>query len=218
MNEVWQFIKDLVNPESIAHLGLPFLLFIIFAETGLFFGFFLPGDNLVLISGFICATMPEVLGVNIFVLILLMSLAAIAGNIAGYYFGKRVGDTLYKRPDSLFFKRRHIKATQRFYKKYGGIALFFGRFWPVIRTFAPILAGVIKIDLRKFMLYNIAGAFSWISLFCGIGYFLGVKFPGIRGQMGYIFAALIILTAIPVVITYWKGRRTNSRASDDGIK
>src|ERR1700741_3550561 len=103
MSETWQFLKDLTNPESIVKLGLPLLLFVIFAETGLFFGFFLPGDSLVFISGLLCATNPELIGVNIFLLMILMSVAAILGNIIGYYFGKRVGEALYKRPDSFFF-------------------------------------------------------------------------------------------------------------------
>ncbi len=204
MEEAWQFLKDLTNPESIVKLGLPLLLFVIFAETGLFFGFFLPGDSLVFISGLLCATNPDLMGVNIFVLILLMSVAAILGNLTGYYFGKKVGAALYKRPDSFFFKRRHVDATQRFYEKHGGKTLFLGRFLPIIRTFAPILAGVIKIDSKKFMLYNIAGAFCWIGSIGSIGFFLGTKYPGIKEYLGYIVIGLIIVTAIPVVLTYVK--------------
>ena len=209
MQETWQFIKDLFNPESIAALGLPFLLFIIFAETGLFFGFFLPGDSLVFISGLLCATNPALLGVNIYVLILLMSLAAILGNVVGYYFGWRVGAALYKRPDSFFFKKRHVDATQRFYEKYGGITLFMGRFLPIIRTFAPILAGVIRVDFARFMLFNVAGAFSWMIAFCSVGYFLGTTYPGVKDYLGYIVIGLIVITAIPVFITYFKERKRN---------
>lgn len=208
MEETWQFFKDLTNPESIIKLGLPLLLFVIFAETGLFFGFFLPGDSLVFISGMLCATNPELLGVNIFVLIMLMSLSAIIGNMAGYYFGKRVGARLYSRPDSFFFKRRHVNATQAFYERHGGKTLFLGRFLPVIRTFAPILAGVIKIDLKKFILYNITGAFCWIASFCGIGFFLGSRYPGVKDYLGYIVIGLIVITAVPVALTYFREKRS----------
>lgn len=207
MHEAWQFLKDLTNPESIVKLGLPLLLFVIFAETGLFVGFFLPGDSLVFISGLLCATNKDLLQVNIFTLIFLMSLAAIIGNVVGYLFGRKVGDSLYNRKDSFLFKRRHVDATRSFYEKHGGKTLFLGRFLPIIRTFAPILAGVIKIDFRKFMLYNIAGAFCWIGSIASVGYFLGSKFPKTKDYLGYIVIGLIIITTIPVFLTYLKERR-----------
>lgn len=207
MEEAWQFFKDLTNPESIVKLGLPLLLFVIFAETGLFFGFFLPGDSLVFISGLLCATNPDLLAVSLPVLILLMSGAAILGNMTGYYFGKRVGEALYKRPDSFFFKRRHVETTNAFYQKHGGKTLFLGRFLPIIRTFAPILAGVIKIDFGRFMLYNVSGALCWIASLCSVGFFLGTKYPGIKDFLGYIVIALIVITTIPVVLTYFNERR-----------
>ena len=207
MQEAWQFLKDLTNPESIVNLGLPLLLFVIFAETGLFFGFFLPGDSLVFISGLLCASTPEVLGVDIITLILLMSVAAILGNVVGYYFGRRVGTKLYNRKDSFFFKRRHVDATKAFYERHGGKTLFLGRFLPVIRTFAPILAGVIHIDMKKFMMYNITGALAWIGSFCSIGYFLGTRYPGVKEYLGYIVIGLIILTGIPVLLTYVRERK-----------
>jgi membrane-associated protein len=207
VEETWQFLKDLTNPESIVKLGLPLLLFVIFAETGLFFGFFLPGDSLVFISGLLCATNKDLVGVNIFVLIVFMSLAAIAGNMVGYWFGKRVGAALYNRPDSFFFKRRHVDATRGFYEKHGGKTLFLGRFLPIIRTFAPILAGVIKVDTTKFFLYNVSGAVCWIGSIASIGYFLGNQYPGIKNYLGYIVIGLIIITTIPVALTYLRERK-----------
>ena len=207
METVWQFFKDLTNPESIVKLGLPLLLFVIFAETGLFVGFFLPGDSLVFISGLLCATNQDLLHVGIFELILYMSLAAIIGNLTGYLFGRKVGDSLYKRKDSFLFKRRHVDATRSFYEKHGGKTLFLGRFLPIIRTFAPILAGVIKIDFKKFMLYNIAGAVCWIGSIASIGFFLGNKFPKTKDYLGYIVIGLIIITTIPVFLTYMKERK-----------
>jgi membrane-associated protein len=207
LEEIWQLLKDLSNPESIVKLGLPLLLFVIFAETGLFFGFFLPGDSLVFISGLLCATNNELIGVHILVLILLMSLSAIGGNMVGYWFGKKVGAGLYARPDSFFFKRRHVDATRAFYEKHGGKTLFLGRFLPIIRTFAPILAGVIRVESGKFLLYNISGAICWIGSIASIGYFLGSRYPGVKDYLGYIVVVLIIITTIPVVLTYLRERK-----------
>lgn len=211
MAEIWNFLKELVNPESIVQLGLPLLLFVIFAETGLFFGFFLPGDSLVFISGLICATNNDYLKVSIFVLIILMITSAVLGNLVGYWFGKKVGANLFKKKDSLLFKQRHLTATQSFYNKHGGKTLILGRFLPIVRTFAPILAGVIKIDFKKFMLYNIIGASAWITSICSIGYFLGSKYPKTKDYLGYIVIGLIVITTIPVVITYIKERKNNPR-------
>ena len=208
MNEVLEFLKNLTNPESIVKLGLPLLLFVIFAETGLLIGFFLPGDSLVFISGLLCATNPNLLNVNITELILLMSLAAIVGNTFGYYFGKKVGEGLYNRKDSLLFKKKHLETTRSFYEKHGGKTLFLGRFLPIIRTFAPILAGIIKINWKKFMLYNIAGAICWIGSVAGVGYFLGARFPATKDYLGYIVIGLIVITSIPVLVTYFKERKS----------
>lgn len=210
MAEVWEFLKELVDPKSIVQLGLPLLLFVIFAETGLFFGFFLPGDSLVFISGLFCATKKELIGVNILVLILLMIAAAVLGNIVGYLFGKRFGKNLFKKEDSFFFKKRHLIATQNFYDKHGRKTLIMGRFLPYVRTFAPILAGIISLDFRKFMVYNITGAFAWIGSIASIGYFLGSKFPETENYLGYIVIGLIVITTLPVAITYLKNRKQKS--------
>lgn len=207
MSEVWEFLKELVDPKSIIQLGLPLLLFVIFAETGLFFGFFLPGDSLVFISGVFCATKKHLIGVNIVALILLMIAAAVLGNIVGYLFGKYFGKNLFKKEDSFFFKKRHLITTQNFYDKHGKKTLIMGRFLPYVRTFAPILAGIIQLDFRKFMLYNIAGAFAWIGSIASIGYFLGSRFPEIENYLGYIIIALIVITTLPVLITYIKNRK-----------
>ena len=207
MQEAWEFLKTLTNPESIVKLGLPLLLFVIFAETGLLIGFFLPGDSLVFISGLLCATNKDLLHINIAELILLMSLAAIIGNTAGYYFGKRVGVGLYNREDSLLFKKKHLETTRTFYEKHGGKTLVLGRFLPIIRTFAPILAGVINIDKKRFMLYNVVGAVCWIGSVAGIGYFLGNEFPQTKAYLSYIVIGLIIITSIPILVTYRKERK-----------
>ncbi len=202
---MWDFLKQLTDPQSILHYGgLWLLLFVVFAETGLLIGFFLPGDSLIFISGLLCATKPDLLDVSLPVLLILLTLSAVVGNIVGYWFGKKAGESLYTKKDSFFFRKSHLTATKTFYDKHGGKTLILGRFLPVIRTFAPVLAGVIKVDFKKFMCYNVIGALSWIGSICTIGYFLGINFPWIENYLGYIIITLIIITSIPVVMTYIK--------------
>lgn len=202
------FLKQLTDPQSIIHFGgLWLLLFVVFAETGLLVGFFLPGDSLIFISGLVCATKPQLLNTSFPVLLVLLILAAIVGNVFGYWFGYKAGEKLYAKQDSLLFKKKHLITTKEFYEKHGGKTLVLGRFLPIIRTFAPILAGVIKIDFKTFMLYNIAGAVAWIGSIASIAYFLGIKFPWIENYIGYIVIGLIVITAIPVLTTYLKSRK-----------
>jgi membrane-associated protein len=213
---MWDFIKQLTNPESIIHYGgLWLLLFVIFAETGLLIGFFLPGDNLILLAGIICKAKPGLLKVDFFVLAGMMILAAVIGNMAGYWVGRTAGEKLYSRKDGIIFKKRHIEVTKKYYNKYGGnLTLVIARFLPVVRTFAPVIAGVISIDFKKFMLFNIIGAVLWILSLSGIGYFLVQVFPQITDHMGYIFISLIILTAIPILrLMLKKGENSSSSAS-----
>jgi len=204
------FLKQLTDPESIiSYGGLALLLFVVFAETGLLIGFFLPGDSLIFISGMICVSKPHLLGVNLISLILLLCVAAIVGNIVGYWFGYKVGAPLFKREDSLIFKKKYLELTNDFYKKHGGKALIMGRFLPIIRTFAPILAGVIKIDFKKFMIYNIVGALLWIGSLCFIGYYLGT-YEWVQKNIGYIVIGLIVITTIPLFIGYYKNRKSKT--------
>jgi membrane-associated protein len=140
-----------------------------------------------------------------------MITAAVLGNIVGYWFGRKVGSTLFRKEDNLFFKKRHLLATQSFYEKHGGKTLILGRFLPIVRTFAPILAGIISINFRKFMMYNIIGATAWIGSISSIGYFLGSKFPKTKDYLGYIVIGLIIITTIPVFITYLKEKKKGNQ-------
>lgn len=205
---MFDFLKQLTDPESIIKYGgFGFLLFIIFAETGLLIGFFLPGDNLIFIAGLLCATKPELMNVSFPVALIGMITAAVIGNMFGFWFGKKAGRRLYNRKDSFLFKKKHLEVTEIFYLKHGGKTLILGRFLPIIRTFAPILAGVIKIDFKKFMLYNVIGAVLWIGGIAGIAYYLGVKFPEVENYLGYIFITLIVLTALPIIFTAVKNRK-----------
>ena len=202
------FLKQLTDPQSIIHYGgLWLLLFVVFAETGLFVGFFLPGDSLIFISGLLYATKPQLLDTPFLVLLPLLMLAAIIGNVFGYWFGKKTGEKLYTREDSFLFRKKHLIATKDFYDTHGGKTLILGRFLPIIRTFAPILAGVIKVDFKIFMMYNVIGAVAWIGSIASIAYFLGKQFPAIENYIGYIVIGLIVITTIPVLMTYLKSRK-----------
>jgi membrane-associated protein len=208
LSSIWEFLKELTNPESIIHYGgLALLLFIVFAETGLLIGFFLPGDSLLFIAGLLCATDPELMNVDIQTLITELILSAIIGNIIGYLFGKKVGERLFRKEDSLLFKKRYVEITRSFYARHGGKALILGRFLPIIRTFVPILAGVIQVDLKKFLLYNIIGAILWVSSLTFTGYYLGQKFPFVKDYLGWIVIGLILVTLVPVITTYLKEKR-----------
>lgn len=202
------FLKQLTDPESIIKYGgLALLLFVIFAETGLFVGFFLPGDNLIFIAGLLCATKPELLNVSFPVLLTSMIVAAVTGNVFGFWFGKKAGETLYSRENSFFFRKQHIELTKTYYEKHGGKTLILGRFLPIIRTFAPILAGVIKIDFKKFMLFNVIGAIAWIGSIGSVAFYLGKQFPQVENYLGYIFISLIILTTLPILTAFLKNKQ-----------
>lgn len=208
MEEAWEFIKELTNPESIIRYGgLALLIFVIFAETGLMVGFFLPGDSLVFVSGLLCATEPELMNVHITTLVLALTLAAILGNMAGYYFGRKAGPALFTKDDNLLFKKKYIAITKSFYERHGGKSLVLGRFLPIIRTFAPILAGVIKMDLKIFIAYSVAGGVLWIGSLSIIGYYLG-GFEWVNKHLNVIIIALLIATTIPIIQT-WRTERAN---------
>jgi membrane-associated protein len=192
---------DLFKPEElIRYGGLALLLVIILVENGVFFGFFLPGDSLLFTAGLLCYL--NVLDVDLAVLEAGIACSAVAGYYIGYYFGYKTGAALYKRPDTLFFKKQYIYTAETFYKKYGGVALIMGRFLPIVRTFAPILAGVVKVEPKIFFFYNIIGAILWPAVVVSAGYFVGSVFPNALHYLNYIVIAFIIVTAIPVYNNY----------------
>lgn len=206
MENLLEFIKTILNPQSIIHYGgLTLLLFIIFAETGLFFGFFLPGDSLLFVAGLMCGS--PIFDVNIYTLIISLIIAGILGNFVGYYFGKKTGPVLFKRDDSFFFKKKHVNAAKEFYNRYGGTAIVLGRFIPIIRTFVPIMAGVVNLDFRKFVIFNIVGCVAWILSMVLSGFFLGKAFPALQDNLEYIVITIILISMIPVVLTYIKEHR-----------
>lgn len=204
MHEIWEYVTNLADAQQIIHKGGFYLiLFVVFAETGLFFGFFLPGDYLLFLAGMFVAT--EKLDVGIAVMIIGLIIAAIAGNFVGYWFGYRTGPMLYKRKDSFFFKKKYLLAAEQYYKKQGAFTLIIGRFVPIVRTFAPIFAGVVKLDIRRFALYNFLGAIFWVASLTLLGYFLGMKFEKeVNQYLSYIIIGFILITTIPLILTFLK--------------
>ncbi|WP_374165866.1 DedA family protein [Arcticibacter sp. MXS-1] len=204
MYELWDYLQQFINPERLLREGGFYLvLFVVFAETGLFFGFFLPGDYLLFLAGMFVAT--GRLDASIYALVGGLIAAAVLGNFVGYWFGKKTGPVLYLRKDSFFFKKKYIRAAEEYYEKQGAFALIMGRFIPIVRTFAPIVAGVIGVNVRKFTFYNISGAVLWVSSLTLLGFFLGKRFEKqIDQYLLYIIVGFILITAIPLVWTYFK--------------
>lgn len=199
-------IFDTFNPETIIQFGgLGLLLLIIFAETGVFFGFFLPGDSLLFVAGLLAGS--EYLDINVWLLIVFLIVAAVSGSFVGYLTGRWAGFYLLNKKDSFFFKKKYIDVTQAFYQKHGMMAFILGRFLPVVRTFVTILAGMAKIDLAKFMIFNLLGASIWIFVMVLAGHFLGRLFPNITSYLELIVVGMILVSAIPVVVTWFKNRK-----------
>ena len=217
MQEIWDSLQHLVDPVKLLREGgFYLLLFVIFAETGMFFGFFLPGDYLLFLAGMFVAT--NKLDVSIYVLIAGLIAAAVAGNFVGYWFGKKTGPVLYDKEDSFFFKKRFLLAAENYYKKQGAFALIMGRFIPIVRTFAPIIAGIVRLDYKKFAFYNISGAFLWITSLTLMGFFLGRTFEKqINDYLLYIVIGFILITTIPLVITYLKRKIGADRDDEEEL-
>jgi membrane-associated protein len=179
----------------------PVLALIIFAETGLMVGFFLPGDSLLFFTGLLVASPdPSIqLNENIWLMLVVLILAAIAGDQVGYLTGRKIGGALYKRKDTWYFKRKYIEKTEAFYNRHGGKTIILGRFVPIVRTFAPIVAGVVKLEYRKFVPYNVIGGIAWISSMLLAGYFLGEFID--RKYIKYVTIGIILVSVLPILYT-----------------
>ncbi len=208
------FLPETLNPETLIRFGgLTLLLIIIFAETGVFFGFFLPGDSLLFVAGLLAES--EYLDIHVGLLIILLILAAISGSFVGYLTGRWAGFYLMNRKDTFFFKKKYIDVTQAFYQKHGMMAFILGRFLPVVRTFVTILAGMARIDFPKFMFFNLLGATIWIVTMVMAGHLLGRAFPNITTYLELIVVGMIIISAIPVVLTWLKNRKLLAKDEPD---
>jgi membrane-associated protein len=195
---IQELFRRLYNvPELIRMGGLIGLVAVVFAETGLMVGFFLPGDSLLVTAGLFAAKGD----LDIVWLNLSLMAAAIAGDATGYWIGRRAGRALYSRPNSFFFRKQHLVKTHEFYEKHGGKTIVIARFVPIIRTFAPVVAGAAEMTYRQFALYNIAGGIGWVASMTLIGYFLGRAIPDIDKHIHIVVAVVIFLSLLPGVVS-----------------
>jgi membrane-associated protein len=178
------------------------LFIIIYAETGLLIGFFLPGDSLLVTAGLFAARGQ----MDIVLLNVILWIAAVAGDATGYYIGVKTGHALYNRPQSRWFRRDHLIKTHEFYEKYGGITIVLARFMPFARTFAPVVAGIGDMTYRRFAFFNIAGGIGWVTSMTLTGYFLGRVIPGIEHNIEYVIAVVIFISILPLIYKYLQHR------------
>ncbi|HEY1307693.1 MAG TPA: VTT domain-containing protein [Vicinamibacterales bacterium] len=204
MDLIHGFFSTVYNvPELIRIVGFYGVIAVIFAETGLLIGFFLPGDSLLITAGLFAARGDF----NIVTLILSLIPAAIIGNATGYFIGHRTGMALYQRPDSLLFRREHLTMTHDYYVRHGGKTIVLAQFIPILRTFAPVVAGVAEMGYREFATYNVVGAILWISSMTTAGYMLGNLVPNIEQRIHYVVAAVIAVSLLPAAIAWMRQRR-----------
>jgi membrane-associated protein len=198
-------LSVLKNPillvQTVGYIGL---ILIVFAETGLLFGFFLPGDSLLIAAGLFAARGD----MDVVILLSTLTAAAIMGDAVGFFIGKKLGPVLYKKEDSFFFRKRHIKAAHDFYEKHGGKTIIIARFIPIIRTFAPTVAGAANMNYFRFAVFNIVGAFLWVfSMILG-GFYLGRTFGDkINDYIHFLIVGIILVSFIPIFIKWIKSRK-----------
>ncbi len=215
MHEVLDLLKTLLaDPDKLMNFiiqngGLYIVMFIIFAETGLFVGFFLPGDSLLFITGIIIANSPSPFGNDFLNLVYWMSLisaSAIIGNLVGFWFGQKSGHLWFERRDTWLFKQKHLKQAHDFYEKKGTLAIIMGRFLPIVRTFAPLVAGIVNMDRKKFISYSIIGALAWVISMTMAGYLLG-RNEFVKHNVDKIVIVLIVVTTAPVLFKMFFGKK-----------
>jgi membrane-associated protein len=209
--EVW---RSLTDPDQLIHLltqvltgwlGYGLLAFVVFAETGLLVGLFLPGDSLLFTVGVVCGAGD----LDIVKTSTLLVIASIVGDQSGYFLGRRTGPAIFSRPDSRVFKQEYIVRTQAFYAKHGGKTLIYAKFAPIIRTFAPFMAGVGRMPYRRFVSFNIFGGLGWVLSMTLAGYYLG-EVPLIRKNFEKVVLLIVALSLLPLAIHYWQSRRATA--------
>ncbi len=214
------FLPDWLNPQvflanpAFAPWVVLLVCGIIFAETGLLIGFFLPGDSMLFTAGLLVAT--GTIQVNIWVLTALIIVAAIVGNQVGYLIGSKAGPALFNRPNSKLFKRENVDSAHAFFEKHGGKALILARFVPIIRTFVPVIVGVAQMSKRKFFTYNVIGAVLWGGGVTLLGYLLGDKVPWVKDNLDIIFIAIVLVSVIPIAIEVIRGVIAKRQSEEHG--
>ncbi|UFH56047.1 DedA family protein [Spirosoma sp. KNUC1025] len=206
MDQIVEFFRHLLDSEDIIRTGgLVLITLIVFVENGFFFGFFLPGDYLLFLSGVFAGT--KLLSVSLWLLLMCIFAAAVLGALTSYITGYYFGAKIKNRPDSLFFKQKYIDNTRDAFMRYGNSALIVARFLPVVRTFSPLLAGLIHMPFQYFMLYNIVGGAIWVITLVGSGFYFGDRFPGIVDYVQYIIIFFLAVTTFTVVKGYLNSRK-----------
>ena len=191
------FLNNLVT-WIMLHGGFFFLLFVVFAETGLFVGFFLPGDSLLFTAGIYLKMHPELFyKMHYSIVVVLIIVASVLGNMVGYWFGRKTGPVLYHRKESWYFKKKHLERAHDFYEQYGKGTIFLAKFLPIIRTFAPIVAGIVEMNRATFIFYNIVGSIVWVTLMVLGGYFLEAW---VKERFGFSLTEYIDVIAIGIVL------------------
>ncbi|MBI3939232.1 MAG: VTT domain-containing protein [Acidobacteria bacterium] len=198
---IYNFFYRLSDLEALIRWGgYSALLGIVFCETGIMLGFFLPGDSLLVTAGLFAAKGD----LNIVWLNVGLTLAAIIGDSVGYWIGHKGGRKLYARPDSRFFRRKHLLAAKSFYDKHGGKTIVLARFMPIVRTFAPVVAGVAEMHYPRFVIYNVTGGAAWVFSMTMLGFLLGKAIPGVDRYIYLVIAVVILLSLLPGFVHYWK--------------
>jgi membrane-associated protein len=218
MHSILDFIHRLGDVRAlVAWGGYVGLTIIIFAETGLLVGFFLPGDSLLVTAGLL-ASQTQQFDLNVYILGALLSVASIVGNSVGYYIGKVTGQRLFTRENSLLFNRKHLERAHAFYERHGGKTIILARFMPIVRTFVPVVAGMGQMQYRRYTVYNIIGGLAWIWSMLFIGYFLGRYIPGIGDHIEIVILVVIFLSFLPGLIAWLRSRgRSASRGAVSDI-
>ena len=204
LQDLFSKLRDL--PELVRWAGTVGMMLIIFCETGLLVGLFLPGDSLLVTAGLLGATRPE-FGINVWSLGFLLVASAIVGDSVGYQIGRFTGPKLFTREDGLIFKRKYLKKANDFYLLHGGKTVMIARFVPIVRTFAPVLAGVGSMPYARFAAFSISGSLLWIWSMLLIGYGLGKTIPGVAHHVEKVILAVILLSVLPGAISWWRERR-----------
>lgn len=238
--QFWDILLTLIDPRNLTHpeefknalnqpgvfwAALAVVNFIVFAETGLLFGFLFPGDSLLVVLGVVA----NLSGWNIGVFITSLTISAILGEMSGYWIGKKLGPSLFNRPDGRFFKQKYVTEAHEFFERHGGKALIIARFMPFVRTFVPVIAGVVKMSYRHFMLYNVVGGVLWIASMLLFGYYgLDISDGLVRratGNPDFTFAkhldkivfVIVLLSVAPMLLKAWKKWRATRALKSSGI-
>lgn len=216
--------KDLLNPEFYIKMGgFWLILFIIFAETGLFVGFFLPGDSLLFVSGiYAVEIVDQAIGstgsdfLDTTILATAIAIAAVIGNEVGYWFGRKAGPALYKKEDTFLFKKKYLFQAHDFFEEHGALAVIMARFLPVVRTFTPIVAGIVKMDKTRFLIDNIIGAFLWSFSLIFAGHYLDRLFMDqfgidLKSHLEMIIIIIVLITTVPIIVKFFFGKKKEEK-------